>query len=243
MPHRIYAPDAVIQLICRWASADSLKVYRQMGIEKNVFWTNKAASVTFDATRMNDLPALDAADCMREQIQAFERDVEPASTPRQAPSAPRSLPSAPRATRTFTVPGGHVSAHPSDREGLVGLCVGVPASFWSAADQVPGGPARYECVVAAECAREFRHPDGTLHALSHLLAGVECAVLSHQARRAAQRLPHGGPASRAASCSGAVGCAPLTCSRCSSPPFPTRRTLLNLSTLSAFSIRACRSKH
>ena len=41
------APDAVIQLICRWASPDSLKVYRQMGIEKNIFWVSKAHSVTF----------------------------------------------------------------------------------------------------------------------------------------------------------------------------------------------------
>ena len=65
------APDAVIQLICRWASPDSLKVYRQMGIEKNIFWVSKAHSVTFDATRVNNIPALDRVSEMQEQVAAF----------------------------------------------------------------------------------------------------------------------------------------------------------------------------
>ena len=170
------APDAVIQLICRWSSPDSLRVYRQMGIEKNVYWTNKAALTTFDATRVNNLPALDGMDHMREQIQAFgTADGPAAATPR------RPLPSTPRATRTFTVPGGRVSAHSSDREGLVGLQVSVPGSFWSAADRSSDGRARYSCVVAAECARAFVHPDGE-HCRTYLL---ECQGQYFPIKRAA----------------------------------------------------------
>ena len=116
--HAANAPDAVIQLICRWASADSLKVYRQMGIEKNVFWTNKAYSVTFDATRVNNLPALDGATYMLEQAAVF--------SPVEAPT-----PVARRNFNTFNIPGGTVQAFSSDSEGLVGLTVRVPRTVSS----------------------------------------------------------------------------------------------------------------
>ena len=54
-----------------------------------------------------------------------------------------------------------MQAHSSDSEGLVGLSVLVPRSYWAASDVAVGEPTRIPCVVAAECAREFRHPDGT----------------------------------------------------------------------------------
>ena len=157
------APDAVIQMICRWASPDSLKVYRQMGIEKNVFWVTKAHSVTFDATRVNNIPALDRMTEMQEQLAAFSSPDALASPLAGEPSV---LPATPKRTllrpmRAFVVPGGTVQAHASDAEGLVGLSVLVPRSFWSASDLSSDEPARIPCVVAAECAREFRHPDGT----------------------------------------------------------------------------------
>ena len=153
--HAANAPDAVIQLICRWASADSLKVYRQMGIEKNVFWTNKAYSVTFDATRVNNLPALDGATYMLEQAAVF--------SPVEAPT-----PVARRNFNTFDIPGGTVQAFSSDSEGLVGLTVRVPRTFWSERDLLGYHDAAFTCTVAAECVRDFRHPDGT-RARSYLL--------------------------------------------------------------------------
>jgi hypothetical protein len=144
------APDAVIQLICRWASPESLKVYRQMGIEKNVFWVTKAHCVTFDATRVNNLPALDNMDHMCEQAAVF-RDAAP---------TPATPPLASRAVRVYAIHGGTVQAHPCDREGVVGLHVLVPRNFWSARDISAHEPARISCEVVAECAREFKHPDG-----------------------------------------------------------------------------------
>ena len=157
--HAADCPDAVIQLICRWASPESLHVYRQMGIEKNVYWVSRAQSVTFDATRVNNLPALDQASAMHEQLQAFSPDTPPAFSPHTPPASPspRTL----RAVRSYVIPGGTVQAHPSDAEGLVGMTVDVPRNFWSRADLAGYSSASFPCMVAAECVREFRHPDGS----------------------------------------------------------------------------------
>ena len=57
--HAAGCPDAVIQLICRWASEASLKVYRLLGVTAHVDWCNRAARAQFEATRVNNLPALD----------------------------------------------------------------------------------------------------------------------------------------------------------------------------------------
>ena len=155
------APDAMIQLICRWSSPDSLRVYRQMGIEKNVYWTNLAQKVVFDATLANNLPVLDSHDSMAEQVRAFAGDLEADALDGSEVPTPKRPPPALRSIRVYTIPGGRVQAHPSDSEGLVGLTVKVPASFWSAEDVRPGDPATFDCLVVAECAREFLHPDGT----------------------------------------------------------------------------------
>ena len=138
--HAADAPDAVIQLICRWASPESLRVYRQMGIEKNIFWVSKAHSVTFDATRVNNLPALDRSDHMQEQMRTFDADFSIASP---APGAVSPMPM--RSIRTFTIPNGTVQAHPSDTEGLVGLPVRVPRTFWNSV-QPPSLARMYQYV-------------------------------------------------------------------------------------------------
>jgi hypothetical protein len=149
--HAADCPDPVIQLICRWASPDSLKVYRQMGIEKNVYWVARAHSVTFDATRVNNLPALDNSDSMLDQQQAFGMLV-----------ASPDMPATPvrRPVRSFAVPGGAVQAFAADVHGIVGLSVSVPRSFWRVEDLKGDEPARITCTVAGECVREFLHPDG-----------------------------------------------------------------------------------
>jgi hypothetical protein len=155
--HAAGCPDAIIQLVCRWASPDSLRVYRQMGIEANLHWVGRAQTVTFDATRVNNLPALDREEDMLEQARVF---AEPADRSLLA-STPHAVYNTPvRAVRTYIVPGGTVQAHPSDVEGLVGLHVTVPRSFWQQQDIAPNEPARIQCTVAAECVREFRHSNG-----------------------------------------------------------------------------------
>ena len=84
---------------------------------------------------------------MGEQLRAFDLLDEPSPTPT-------------RGFRTYAVPGGTVQAHPSDREGLVGMHVDVPRTFWARHDVAAFPNASFPCVVAAECVREFRHPDG-----------------------------------------------------------------------------------
>ena len=144
--HAADCPDGVIQLICRWACPESLHVYAQMGVEKNVYWTEKARRTTFDATRVNNLPALD-----NDEVVADGMQLDPDSPPR---------PTQPRLAASFIIPGGHVQAHRSDSTGLIGITAAVPRSFWSEADLQGYTAATFPCVVAAECAREFRHTDG-----------------------------------------------------------------------------------
>ena len=147
--HAADCPDSVIQLICRWSCPESLHVYRQMGVEKNIYWTERARCVTFDATRVNNLPALDADSAMYDNILAFDAPPEPAASPAPLPAT------------TFVVPGGQVQAHRSDLLGLVGLTVAVPRSFWKPDDLQGTSAASFQCLVAAACAREFLHADGT----------------------------------------------------------------------------------
>ena len=138
-----------------------------MGIEKNVYWVNRAAAVTFDATRVNNLPALDRDDAMREQAAVFDPDG--VGDLADFVGSPRRLPPA-RAIRSYIIPGGTVQAHPTDDEGVVGLTVSVPRNFWRATDLAGHSDAFFACQVVAECVREFRHSDGTrarTYILSH----------------------------------------------------------------------------
>ena len=54
-----------------------------------------------------------------------------------------------------------MQAHCSDAVGLVGMTASVPRSFWAAADLRGYTEAAFPCAVVAECAREFKHADGT----------------------------------------------------------------------------------
>lgn len=162
--HAADCPDAVIQLICRWTCPESLHVYRQMGVEKHVFWTEKARRAEFDATRVNNLPVLDNDDITHANLQEF--DNTPSSQPRQ----PRSqLPC--RQMTTFTIPGGTAQAYTSDAVGLIGMVATVPRSFWSESDLQGSNRASFKCPVMGECVREFRHPDGSR---------VRTCILEHQ---------------------------------------------------------------
>ena len=52
-------PDALIQLICRWESPESLKAYRRLGIKQHVSWTDSAAATSIDAAQVANLPILE----------------------------------------------------------------------------------------------------------------------------------------------------------------------------------------
>jgi hypothetical protein len=119
-----------------------------MGIDKNVYWTERAQHVTFDATRVNNLPALDADAAMFDNILAFDppsADPQPAQQP----------------VTVYNIPGGQVQAHQSDSMGLVGLTVAVPRSFWQAHDLHNSTASSFKCLIVAACVREFLHSDGT----------------------------------------------------------------------------------
>jgi len=145
--HAADCPDPVIQLICRWTCPESLHVYAQMGVEKNIYWTEKARHTTFDATRVNNLPALDNDEVVHDGMR-LDEDPSPPTTQ-------------PRLTTSFIIPGGQVQAHCSDSVGLVGLTARVPRSFWAAADLQGHTASTFPCAVVAECVREFLHTDGT----------------------------------------------------------------------------------
>ena len=149
--HSADCPDAVIQLICRWACPESLHVYAQMGVSKNIYWTELANRATFDVTRVNNLPALDRDVAMFENVHTFE-DADDV----QVPAAPP-----PRLATSFVIPGGHVQAHRIDGVGLVGLSASIPRSFWTSADLQGYDAAKFTCLIVAECDRGFLHTDGT----------------------------------------------------------------------------------
>ena len=62
-------PDALIQLICRWKCAESLRVYAQLDVGEQVEWLRKAAKVNFDAMRTANIPQLDNAEALAELAQ------------------------------------------------------------------------------------------------------------------------------------------------------------------------------
>ena len=164
--HCADCPDAVIQLICRWASPASLHVYRQMGIEKNIHWTNMAQCANFDATRVNNIPHLDNDERIQRNIQEF------ADTTSPTPATPTRVPRDP--ARSYPIPGGSVQAIIDDPNGLVGLSVGVFNNFW------PGyAGGRTTCSVVARCLRDFCHPDG-IRCLTYLVEYDEiCWPIKH----------------------------------------------------------------
>ena len=150
--HAAKCPDAVIQLICRWASPDSLKVYRQMGVESNIYWTELAQTVEFDAARVNNIPVLDNADRMARNVRTFapaQRSPDPDAEP-PLPPAPLPVPV------TYAIPGGTVQGITADGNGLVGLTVGIFNNLWPGYEHNFG---RTRCPVVARCLREFKHPD------------------------------------------------------------------------------------
>ena len=111
-----------------------------------------AQRVTFDATRVNNLPALEA-------------DTAHAAPPPDRPmqrrrASPADAPTPVAPPRTFSIPGGSVQADTAEA-GMVGLTVNVPDSFWSGYE---GSTTYSACSVVGVCVRDFLHPDGAREA-------------------------------------------------------------------------------
>jgi hypothetical protein len=60
--HAAGAPDEVIQLLCRWISVDSLRLYRRVGTSQNVMWCDAAEQAKVDSRQLGNLPILDGSD-------------------------------------------------------------------------------------------------------------------------------------------------------------------------------------
>ena len=56
------ATDAEIMLHCRWASEESLKLYRRIGDSRAIELCDKAETVTVDVTQATNLPIVDESD-------------------------------------------------------------------------------------------------------------------------------------------------------------------------------------
>ena len=123
-----------------------------MGIEKNVYWTERAQQVDFDAARVNNIPALDNDARMARNIAEFANGPDGGALPTPPSAPPPPLP------QTYVIPGGTVAAVTQDSNALVGRTVSVYDNFWAGYENSAG---RTPCPVIARCQREFRHPDGT----------------------------------------------------------------------------------
>ena len=175
-------PDAYIQLICRWASPASLNAYRQLGVESNISWTDRAFAARFDVTRSNNLPQLD--DSRYAQLAAGEAiSLTPPSTPPRAgvPTSSRDQ----RPIESFDVGAGFVQAYTADDTlRLIGKTVVVPNDFWDGWSRYctddRGKPTSSrtiltsDCEVVGECVRHFNHPDGQ-RCPTYLIAYDDCA--------------------------------------------------------------------
>ena len=134
----------------------SLRVYRLLGIQKNVHYTDAAQSVEFDATRVNNIPQLervDAPDTVSSRTFTPVRQRSPAA----GTSASAAAPSAVTAHSYQLHSGGEVQATNQDRNELVGLDVKIYDNLWPGYE---GTFTRTECTVVARCVRVFLHPDG-----------------------------------------------------------------------------------
>ena len=173
-------PDAHIQLICRWASPASLNAYRQLGIESNISWTDRAFAARFDVMRSNNLPQLD--DERYPQLASGQAVVLNTAGANRTGSRP-DQPSRP--VESFDIGAGTVQVYTdADTLGLIGRTVVVPNDFWDGwsrycSDTRPRpGSCRSvltsDCEVVGECVRNFKHPDGH-HCPTYLISYDDCA--------------------------------------------------------------------
>ena len=131
-------PDAHIQLICRWASADSLKTYRRLGVERNVAYTDAAERAVVDTMQSGNIPIIDSSRGFALlQEEANSRRCSPSARFSRAPSPLQQTTTTPRIQQPadHTAPSPATPPLPSRPKRLVpGEAVGriarVPRRCW-----------------------------------------------------------------------------------------------------------------
>jgi hypothetical protein len=78
--HAAGAPDEVIQLLCRWVSIESLRLYRRVGVSRNILWCDAAELATVDTRQLGNLPILDGSD----SFAALQAPLNAEAAPKQA---------------------------------------------------------------------------------------------------------------------------------------------------------------
>ena len=126
-------PDAHIQLICRWASEESLKTYRRLGVSQNVAYTDAAERAVVDTMQSGNIPIISGS-------HAFAMLQEEAVGATTAPRIPAARPTPPAAVAR--APPAHAEVTPAEVGApaarpprlVQGLCVGrrvcVPRRCW-----------------------------------------------------------------------------------------------------------------
>ena len=73
--HAAGASDATIQLLCRWLSPDSLRLYRRLGTQESVRWVDAAEQARVDTLQQTNVPAVDSCEAFGALLHDNERDV------------------------------------------------------------------------------------------------------------------------------------------------------------------------
>ena len=73
--HAAGASDATIQLLCRWLSPDSLRLYRRLGTQESVNWVDAAEKARVDTLQQTNVPAVDSCEAFGALLHDNERDV------------------------------------------------------------------------------------------------------------------------------------------------------------------------
>jgi hypothetical protein len=123
-------PPDVIQLICRWACEESLRLYARLDVNTNVEWTDKAQHATFDAYQVANLPELDHGDQYAEYVDQLEEGGERREDVMRAGG--RSPQKRSRATASSTATPAVAAEPESEPESEPEDLVMVPRSVWPA---------------------------------------------------------------------------------------------------------------
>lgn len=142
--HAAGANDATVQLLCRWLSPESLRLYRRLGNREMVQWVDAAQKARVDTLQQTNVPAVDSCEAFGALLHDTERDVvlrERALRNALAPpvgqqhTSPRRAPSRPTEPEDDEEDSGRVQLPPSDTSPLSpsnaeGRWVLVPRAAW-----------------------------------------------------------------------------------------------------------------
>ena len=148
------ANDATIQLLCRWMSADSLRLYRRMGSQEMISWADKAERSHVDTIQLPNIPIVDAADGFGPLLRRCDVDLTDREATLQELTQPLATARAParKRQRTADEPSDDEDDHVPDTSPLTadnatGRRVLVPAHVWPAYACNERGGAGWEAIV------------------------------------------------------------------------------------------------